>query len=153
MRPKPSDREGNVTEDLDTPEILAGEYVLGTLRGEEYAQFQARLEREPELQHYVAAWERRFAPLADAIPAAIPAPRVWRRVAARIDRRAPRRPRAGALRFWRGLAVAASVAAIVLAGLLSVALDWVAFRPLRKRGAPEFSFGRTISTLVSAPGA
>jgi branched-chain amino acid transport system permease protein len=29
--------------------------------------------------------------------------------------------------------------AIVLAGLLSVALDWVAFRPLRKRGAPEFS--------------
>jgi branched-chain amino acid transport system permease protein len=33
----------------------------------------------------------------------------------------------------------AFVVAIVLAGLLSVALDWVAFRPLRKRGAPEFS--------------
>jgi branched-chain amino acid transport system permease protein len=33
----------------------------------------------------------------------------------------------------------AFVLAIVLAGLLSVALDWVAFRPLRKRGAPEFS--------------
>lgn len=37
--------------------------------------------------------------------------------------------------------------AIVLAGLLSVALDWVAFRPLRKRGAPEFS------AIVSSIGA
>jgi len=33
----------------------------------------------------------------------------------------------------------AFVVAVVLAGLISVALDWVAFRPLRKRGAPEFS--------------
>ena len=33
----------------------------------------------------------------------------------------------------------AFVVAVVAAGLLSVALDWVAFRPLRKRGAPEFS--------------
>src|SRR5580700_5075215 len=39
------------------------------------------------------------------------------------------------------------VLAIVLAGLLSVALDWVAFRPLRKRGAPEFS------AIVSSIGA
>jgi len=109
-----------VTEDLDTPEILAGEYVLGTLRGEECARFLARLEREPELQSHVAAWEQRFAPLAEAVPAVTPAPRVWRKVAARIARRAPRRSRApGALRFWRSLAVAASVAAIVLAGLLA----------------------------------
>jgi branched-chain amino acid transport system permease protein len=33
----------------------------------------------------------------------------------------------------------AFVLATVIAGLLSVVLDWVAFRPLRKRGAPEFS--------------
>ena len=39
------------------------------------------------------------------------------------------------------------VLAIVLAGLLSVALDWVAFRPLRRRGAPEFS------AIVSSIGA
>jgi branched-chain amino acid transport system permease protein len=41
----------------------------------------------------------------------------------------------------------AFLVAIVLAGLLSVALDWVAFRPLRKRGAPEFS------AIVSSIGA
>ena len=39
------------------------------------------------------------------------------------------------------------VLAIVLAGLLSVALDWVAFRPLRRRGATEFS------AIVSSIGA
>jgi branched-chain amino acid transport system permease protein len=33
----------------------------------------------------------------------------------------------------------AFVLAILVAGLLSVVLDWTAFRPLRKRGAPEFS--------------
>jgi branched-chain amino acid transport system permease protein len=33
----------------------------------------------------------------------------------------------------------ALLCAAVAAGLLSVALDWVAFRPLRRRGAPEFS--------------
>jgi branched-chain amino acid transport system permease protein len=33
----------------------------------------------------------------------------------------------------------ALVGAALVAGLLSVGLDWIAFRPLRKRGAPEFS--------------
>jgi branched-chain amino acid transport system permease protein len=33
----------------------------------------------------------------------------------------------------------ALLCAAMAAGLLSVALDWVAFRPLRRRGAPEFS--------------
>ena len=33
----------------------------------------------------------------------------------------------------------AIVGAAAVAGLLSVALDWIAFRPLRHRGAPEFS--------------
>jgi branched-chain amino acid transport system permease protein len=33
----------------------------------------------------------------------------------------------------------ALLCAAVVAGLLSVALDWIAFRPLRRRGAPEFS--------------
>jgi branched-chain amino acid transport system permease protein len=33
----------------------------------------------------------------------------------------------------------ALLGACVVAGLLSLVLDWVAFRPLRRRGAPEFS--------------
>ena len=35
--------------------------------------------------------------------------------------------------------IVALLCASLAAGLLSVALDWVAFRPLRRRGAPEFS--------------
>ena len=43
--------------------------------------------------------------------------------------------------------VVALLLASVLAGLLSVALDWIAFRPLRRRGAPEFS---AIITSIGA---
>jgi branched-chain amino acid transport system permease protein len=35
--------------------------------------------------------------------------------------------------------IVALLCASFVAGLLSVALDWIAFRPLRRRGAPEFS--------------
>jgi branched-chain amino acid transport system permease protein len=41
----------------------------------------------------------------------------------------------------------ALLAASIFTGLLSVALDWVAFRPLRRRGAPEFS------AIISSVGA
>jgi branched-chain amino acid transport system permease protein len=41
----------------------------------------------------------------------------------------------------------ALLCASIVAGLLSVALDWLAFRPLRRRGAPEFS---AIVTSIGA---
>ena len=43
--------------------------------------------------------------------------------------------------------IVALLVACILAGLLSVALDWIAFRPLRRRGAPEFS---AIITSIGA---
>jgi branched-chain amino acid transport system permease protein len=43
--------------------------------------------------------------------------------------------------------IVALLVACVVAGLLSVALDWIAFRPLRRRGAPEFS---AIITSIGA---
>lgn len=106
-----------VSEDLETPEILAGEYVLGVLRGEECRRFEARLERDASLRHRVATWERRFAPLGDALPEAIPASRVWRRTASLVLPRARRASRE--LRFWRVVAVAASAAVILLGSLLA----------------------------------
>jgi anti-sigma-K factor RskA len=108
-----------VSDDLDTPEILAGEYVLGLLRGEECARFEQRLSREPEFAGHVAAWERRLAPLASGRPPTAPSPRVWRKIAARISRRPPSRE----LRFWRLAAVAAGIAVILLGSLLATQLE------------------------------
>lgn len=103
----------DVSEDLETPETQAGEYVLGTLRGPELARFEEALAGDPVLQRLVRTWESRFEGLAAAVPAQAPAPRAWRRVAARIERRAPSGG-GRALGLWRALAVAATAAAIAL---------------------------------------
>jgi anti-sigma-K factor RskA len=109
-----------VSDDLETPEILAGEYVLGLLRGEEQHRFEQQLESDATLRRHVTAWERRLALLADGLPPAQPSPRVWRRVAARIARRPDEGVRGSrTLPLWRALALAASLAVIVLASLLA----------------------------------
>lgn len=51
-------------DDLD---LLAGEYVLGTLDAAERAAVAARRQREPDLDAAITAWERRLAPLAETI--------------------------------------------------------------------------------------
>jgi anti-sigma-K factor RskA len=107
-----------VTEELETSEILAGEYVLGLLRGEDRLRFEARLAEEATLRAEVEAWERRLAPLAESLPEIAPAPRVWRRLSARTLRRAPRDAGRRTLRIWRALALASGAAALVLAALL-----------------------------------
>jgi quercetin dioxygenase-like cupin family protein len=58
--------------DADSLDLLAGEYVLGTLRGDARRRFAERLARDPALARLVAAWERRLAPLAESVPPAPP---------------------------------------------------------------------------------
>ena len=109
---------GRMTEDLETPEILAGEYVLGTLRGEDRARFEAELARDPGLARLVEAWERRLASLAASLPSQQPPPRVWRRISARLDRAPAPGSATRGLRAWRALALAASLALVVTGALL-----------------------------------
>jgi anti-sigma-K factor RskA len=58
-------------------DILAGEYVLGTLDPLEREAFSRALARDPALQSVVTAWERRFAPLATAAKPVVPSDAVW----------------------------------------------------------------------------
>src|SRR5260221_395711 len=53
-------------------DVLAGEYVLGTLRDAERHAFESRLAREPALRAQVRAWEDRFAPLGLAVSPVAP---------------------------------------------------------------------------------
>jgi anti-sigma-K factor RskA len=71
----------------DEPDIdmLAAEYVLGTLPADERAAVALRLPNDKPLAAAVVAWEIRLAPLADTIaPREVPA-HIWDRIAARID--------------------------------------------------------------------
>ncbi|KMO17381.1 anti-sigma factor [Methylobacterium platani] len=112
----------------EDPDGAAGEYVLGTLSAEERAAFARALERDTALREAVTAWEKRLAPLAEAVPTVAPAPRVWEGIEARIGSgggtASPDAPRPGAervvrlergLRRWRAAAGFASALAAGLA--------------------------------------
>lgn len=109
-------------DDLD---LLAGEYVLGTLDLADLQAVERRLLDSPELARRVAAWELRLAPLAEDLAPVTPPPQVWRRlrrtIAARGGEPAAPGPRWwNRLGLWRGWAAAATAAAAALALLLLV---------------------------------
>jgi anti-sigma-K factor RskA len=107
--------------DLDR-DLLAAEYVLGSLEGEERGEADSLLMTDPSFARSVAAWQQRLTPLAAyAAPVAPPAD-LWRRIETGIDPVTaspdvlPFRHR---VRFWQGttagaLAIAASLAALVI---------------------------------------
>lgn len=99
-------------------ERLAAEYVLGTLRGPARARLRSLMRYDPGLRRAVLEWEERRLPLAAALPEIAPPPRLWRALSRRIGAGGPR---ARALAFWRGLALAAGALALLLALVVGLA--------------------------------
>lgn len=64
--------------------VRAGEYVLGTLRGEDLRLFEQILAHDTSMRAEVTAWERRLAPLHETATAATPGPHVWPTILDRI---------------------------------------------------------------------
>ena len=79
-------------DDLD---LLAGEYVLGTLDLADLQAVERRLLDSPELARRVAAWELRLAPLAEDLAPVTPPPQVWRRLRRTIAARGGERAALG----------------------------------------------------------
>lgn len=71
-------------------DILAAEYVLGTMHADERTLFTSVLAHDPAAREAVAAWERRLAPLCAAGPEVAPPPAVWERIENALP--APERP-------------------------------------------------------------
>jgi anti-sigma-K factor RskA len=102
-------------------DLLAAEYVLGSLEGEERADAARLLATDPTFARSVVAWQRRLTPLAAHVSPVSPPEDVWGRIAASIGPPAvaeivPFRRR---VRFWQAttagaLAIAASLAAFML---------------------------------------
>jgi anti-sigma-K factor RskA len=108
----------------DDKDLLSGEYVLGTLSGEERAAVARRLGTDADLAARVASWEAMLAPLADAVPAATPPPAAWTGIAAALDGEAGDGLAAAnvvalsrRLRFWRGATFATGALAACLAAV------------------------------------
>jgi len=91
---------------------LAAEYVLGTLRSRARRRFERWL-LSPQVGALVKAWEERLAGLEPKLAPVTPPDAVWHGIEARLElRKMQRRPAA------RWLAIAASVAFFVVAGIL-----------------------------------
>jgi anti-sigma-K factor RskA len=98
-------------------DLLAAEYVLGSLEGEERGEAVRLLATDPAFARSVAAWQRRLTPLAAHVGPMSPPVDLWRRIAASIGPTAAEiLPLHRRVRFWQAttagaLAIAASLAA------------------------------------------
>ncbi len=75
--------------DREDIEVLAGEYVLGTLDAGERAAVAARRQREPKLDRAILNWEQRLAPLSMEASEIEPPAELYGRIAAGLDGPAP----------------------------------------------------------------
>jgi anti-sigma-K factor RskA len=105
--------------DFSGDELLAAEYALGVLTGQDRAAAERRIARDRAFAAMVAAWEQRLAPWAADITDVAPPPDMWDRIAAELPAQPPQR--AGfwnSLAFWRGFAIVGALAAACLAVVL-----------------------------------
>ena len=104
-------------------DMLAAEYVLGTLRGGARRRFNALQARHAVIRRAVAEWEDRLNPMAEFAPAVQPGPQVWDNIARQAGLQ--QAPGAGwlqrmreSLGFWRGLSLASTTLAALLVAVL-----------------------------------
>ena len=100
-------------------ELLAAEYALGVLAGEERRAAAERIAREPAFAALVAAWDERLSPWAGEIDEAAPPPQVWEGIVAALPAPKPQRTSLWqSLAFWRGLTLASGALAAACLGAL-----------------------------------
>lgn len=103
-----------MTDDLD---MLAAEFALGLLEGEERAGAHALFAADEDFRRRVGAWTGRLAPLLDEAEQQAPPAELWSRIERRIA--APTASNVIVLRrklsLWRGYAAAATALAASLA--------------------------------------
>lgn len=108
----------------DEGSVLAAEYVLGLLEGEDRARAAERALRDRAFSAEIDVWERRFAAFYGSVPSVDPPAIVWEHIAQSIDRPAnlvafPERTRLlDRLGLWRGLTAASLLAAACVAGIV-----------------------------------
>ncbi|MGQ7935233.1 anti-sigma factor [Paraburkholderia sp. D1E] len=136
-------------------DMLAAEYVLGTLRGGARRRFERYADHDTVIRQAVEEWQRRISPLAELAEPRMPPPAVWDAIERRLGLTAAReaaRPRTVVekparpsrsifenLAFWRGWALGVT-------GLAAVAVV-VAVRSLLPSGVTP----STAPTVAQQP--
>lgn len=102
-------------------DALAREYAVGTLHGGARRRFERLLRHEPAAREALAAWQRRLAPLAAAVPPLKARPELWSTLEQRLF---PAPPAAAApLRWWQALwggrVLGGALAGVLAGGLVA----------------------------------
>lgn len=118
--------------DFQDRDLLAAEYVLGSLEADDAREAARLLETDPSFAASVRQWEARLAPLAAQVPPVTPPEALWARIEASTASASPQPASTAAataevipltfrrrLRVWQGgagvaLAIAASLAAFIV---------------------------------------
>ena len=119
-------------------DLLAAEYALGSLEGDERGEAERLLASDPAFARAVAAWQQRLTPLAAHIAPVAPPDNLWPRIAAGIGGAAAVLPFRRRVRFWQS----------TTAGALAIAASLAAFMLLRQ---PEASRVALLSPLAGGP--
>ncbi len=93
-------------DDPENLDLIAAEYVLGTLAGAARRRFERQLGRDPFAARRVRAWEVRFVWFARRLAPIAPGPAVWEGISRRIGD-------AGRGGGWRRLAAVLAVVAVI----------------------------------------
>lgn len=99
--------------------LLAGEYVLGTLKGKARQRFAYLLRTRQDLQSAVSDWEQDLHPLSSSVTPVDPPAALWGRISRDIERDKRIAKRSRSPGFWSWLALAASLAAVTFGTLLA----------------------------------
>src|SRR5262245_32576508 len=102
---------------LPVLDALCGEYLVGTLRGAARRRFERALNEEPLVARRLAYWrdlvDLRYTKMSEAQPSA----KVWSRLERELGLSRYRAPWYRSAGFWRGWAVAATAALVVVLGV------------------------------------
>lgn len=71
--------------EMDDPFLLAGEYVLGTLEGDELSEARRMQLSSPAFASAIEWWEWKLGSIAEAAGSYQPSPDVWNGIVARLD--------------------------------------------------------------------
>jgi anti-sigma-K factor RskA len=111
-------KKSDITPEHDV-QILAGEYVLGTLSPERRAEVQQRMAQDPALRRAIQGWEARLLAMTDVAEPEEPAPSPWQRLGnlTRARRASGKRKKSvrwlNSIGFWRKLAIGSFIAALL----------------------------------------
>jgi anti-sigma-K factor RskA len=153
-------------------DLLAAEYVLGTLRGAARRRFQTYAKTHPSVRQAIDDWQRRLAPMAELAPPRMPPAAVWEAIERRLSivgAREAARPRSvppvparasrglfDNLAFWRGWAIGVTaVAALAVVVAVRSLLPSTSTQPsaptVAQQAAPAVSHVAVLNNQDSHP--